>query len=126
MAKKHYTEREDGNRQEVQGIGPPHQPLREEKRDRVRHAQGLGLCQEEVLRHREGYTAECEAEVRRVRGNVRDGPRNPLISTKTGFDRQAQNGPFNTPGVNQRRSPGTVFCHVVFPPFGTEIMAVPV
>ena len=55
MAKKHYTEREDGDRQEVQGIGPPHQPLR-------------------------------------------DGPRNPLISTKAGFDRQAQNGPFKTPG----------------------------
>ena len=29
---------------------------------------------------------------------VLEGPRNPLISTKTGFDRQAQNGPFKTPG----------------------------
>ena len=25
---------------------------------------------------------------------VLEGPRNPLISTKAGFDRQAQNGPF--------------------------------
>ena len=98
MAKKHYTEREDGNRQEVQGIGSPHQPLCEGKRDRVRRAQGLGLSQEEVRRHREGHAAEGEAEVRRVRGDVRDGPRNPLISTKAGFDRQAQNGPFKTPG----------------------------
>ena len=98
MAKKHYTEREDGDRQEVQGSGPLHQPLREGKRDRVRHAQGLGQCQVTIPRHREGYATECEAEVRRVRDIVRDGPRNPLISTKAGFDRQAQNGPFETPG----------------------------
>ena len=100
MAKKDYADREDGDRQEVQGIGPPHQPLCEGKRDRVRRAQGLGLGlrQEEVRRHREGHAAECEAEVRRVRGDVRDGPRNPLISTKAGFDRQGQSGPFKTPG----------------------------
>ena len=93
-----HRQREDGNRQVVQGIGPPHQPLREGKRGRVRHAQGLGLRQEEVPRHREGHAAECESEVLRVRGNVRNGPRNSLISTKAGFDRQTQNGPFKTPG----------------------------
>lgn len=52
-----------------------HQPLCEGKRDRVRHAQGLGPRQEELLRHREGHASEGEAEVRRVRGDVRQESR---------------------------------------------------
>ena len=85
--------------------------MRQALRRRQEGFPDLGAHRQAVLDYQDGHNQrarplplprirprERREEADRGDPPVLEGPRNPLISTKTGFDRQAQNGPFKTPG----------------------------